>query len=245
MSTDWAGTESDALGRWRRMNERQRGLGGVADDSGVGLRSLTTLMSKADDAEDRDLIVIATTSDVDSMDEVVVPEGIDTSYFMANKSVFVDHRYNVEHRVGTIRTLDPWPSRDDFRGYRARIHMVENNPVADDLLNSARKGHGPGASIGFETVEAGPPSSEEKAKYSNGGREPSWVIRKSRMVELSLTFFPCNVSCQGVPMGSDGKRRGGVQDLVRKGLVTERSARIMGWRPTPEPAQTRLIIIDP
>lgn len=220
--------------RMARFREHVVVKGLARPDATLGISTLRTLTAKAEsDKGNRDYVVIATTPDIDGENEVVVPDGIDTAHFMRNKSVFLDHRYATEYCVGKVRRLSPYPSPTDFRGYTMRVHLFDE-PVPNGILKRAADGHGPGASIGFESIDRGPPTEAEVKRYG----KCSSIVRKCRLLEVSLTDFPCNVTCQ--QLGSaEAKRFMG--DLVTRGAIEPERAKSFGWDERP---RRRVVLLD-
>lgn len=137
------------------------------------------------------------TTDVDEEGDVVVPSGADTKYFPGPKrsglgdddtgvpTVYLNHNYNdLDHVIGKCRRMRAMP-----RGLRALTYIADTER-GDQVLSLIREGIIRGMSIGFRTVEAGPPSDEEKAKYGEGCTR---VVRTCNLVEYSITAMPMNV----------------------------------------------------
>jgi phage head maturation protease len=79
----------------------------------------------------------ATTDAVDLEKEVILPEGIDwQSYFAGNRTMFVDHEYDVLSAVGKCRSLK----------LTARLYTI-------------------GHSVVVQRIESGKPTKEEAARY--------------------------------------------------------------------------------
>lgn len=182
------------------------------------------------DRDNRDIVVMATTDDMDLEREVVVPEGADTGYFFRNRSIFVDHQYTADRMIGKLRSAAPRYKPDGTqKGWLIRVHVLDlpNNPLPDDILTAAE--HGIGASIGFEAKEYGPPTEQEMARFKS---QPRSVIRKWHWLETSLTFMPCNVACQSQVATVDDTRQAVLDELVTKGKIRRESARLLGLRDT-------------
>lgn len=140
---------------------------------------------------DRDVVVVATTDAVDLDREVVLPGGLDTSYLEQNRSIFKDHAYGVDDLVGRLRHIKPWPDPKSMRGLEVRFTVIDG-PQGDKILGLFRSGD-MGVSIGFEPLEYGPPTEEEQAKYPGA----KTIIRSAKLLELSVTPFPCNPEARG------------------------------------------------
>lgn len=175
----------------------------------------------------RDIVIVGTTEDIDLIGDVVVASGGDLSYLKANRSIFVDHAQDTPGCVAKLRSAAPYPSINDFRGWLFRLRVLElkGNPLCDDILTIAEEG-GIGASIGIVPTDQGPPTPLEVKLFSQNGEPPLNVIRKWKMLELSLTAFPMNVNCQSVQVVSSDteKRLSLLDELVMKGRIQRQSA---------------------
>lgn len=195
--------------------------------------------------EDNRLItVVINTDDVDLDREVVVPAGADVSYMLANRSVFVDHRYDIGSTVGKLRTLTPWPSAKDHRAWKAVVSMFKlpGNPLPDDILEMART-EGIGTSIGFDPIEFGSPTPDELQRFTRRGVSPDRIYRRWRMLEFSFTQIPCNVACQSERERVDDSRAARIEALVGKGRITVESAQKFGiGLKSPKPKR-RIVIV--
>lgn len=168
------------------------------------------------------LTVIANTDDIDLEGEVVVPGGADLSYFQANRSVFVDHQYGVGDLAGKMRNVARVLGDDgEIKAWKVSIAMT--GPLGPPMTEVARE-VGVGASIGFQAIEYGPPSRDEIERYARDGQSPSIIVRKWKWLELSLTHFPANVSCQTQLVEPGPDLRGRAREAVREGRVSPESA---------------------
>lgn len=138
----------------------------------------------------------ANTAAVDLEREVVVPTGLDVrTYFNANRNLFVDHRYDVLSAVAHCRsmTLDP-------TGWMCHGKFSEDmtNPYVRACVVLAKAGT-LAMSVGFEALDWGAPTIEEAKVYP--GVES--VVRKARVLEVSYTAMPMNVTCRQVATNMD------------------------------------------
>lgn len=172
----------------------------------------------------RTIEVIANTDDMDLDNEVVVPKGADTSYFLQNRSVFVDHKYDLEFHVGTLRGLDRHPSTKDQTAWKARVGVLGKPGMPDDILTTARE-VGIGVSIGFAPLNVREPTEAEAEKH---GGDLTSVVDSWKWLELSFTAMPCNVACQSMAMVEDDSKMGALEDLVVKGRISRASGYAFG-----------------
>lgn len=161
------------------------------DDVVLGVRaSVDPSAHLIQKANTLDVVGMATTDDVDSEGDVVLPDGADRTYIDRNRKVFVDHWTGTDNLVGTIRSMK-LVDKAGSRGWLVRVALIEAcsyTPLISELAATV----GIGFSIGFMPLEMGSPTAEEKAKYPGAER----IIRRWSWYELSFTAFPCNVSCQ-------------------------------------------------
>lgn len=151
------------------------------------------------DGGTHDILGIATTNDLDSSREVVLPEGADVTYFVQNRSVFVDHRYDMASCVGKLRVPSLRLAKNVHGvpyGWEVRIAMSKsaNQELVRDCMALAQDGIG--MSIGFRALDWGAPTADEAKRFPGA----QTIIRKWQWLELSLTPFPCNVACRGFAM---------------------------------------------
>jgi hypothetical protein len=174
----------------------------VSTDNPIGIKAgLWPVGRKAevkpkDSTRPLEVTCYANTAAVDLEREVVVPSGLDVrSYLGNNKNLFVDHRYDVLSAVAVCRsmTLDPsgWLCRGVF-------HEDMSNPYVKACVVLARAGT-LAMSVGFEALDWGAPTVEEAKAYP--GVES--VVRKARVLEVSYTAMPMNVTCRQVATNID------------------------------------------
>lgn len=180
------------------------------------------------EGDGRTVQAVANTDDIDLDDEVVVPSGLTPGYFAKNKSVFVDHMYDMGSYVGQLRELKAFPGEGDAqRGWLARVHMVDT-PLGNDVLTLCRE-TGLGVSIGFRATDYGPPTSDEKKRYTRNGITPKSVVRAGELLELSFTAMPANVSCRTLSIGeAKSAAMDQLDRLVVKGRIRRETAAAMG-----------------
>jgi len=130
---------------------------------------------------------LVSTDGVDMDGDVVIQDGIDTSYFWEAdaeagvRTVYLDHDYSMP--VGTCRNLTL--RSDGLYG----TTYVTRLPVGDEILTLVDEGILRGQSIGFRVQVADEPSAEERIRY---GAKCKRIIRKSTLLEYSVTAMPCN-----------------------------------------------------
>ena len=218
---------------------------GLGDDAKIGVAASFGENIRIGDSGQgyKDITVIVNTEELDLDDEVVLPSGGDMRYLDANKKVFADHQYDLEHTVGTLRDLKPYPSAKDHRAWKAIVRM-DTSPLAMTILRFARAGS-IGASIGFVADDVSGPNEEEAKRFTKGGRRPDSIVRKWRALEFSFTAMPCNVGCQSLAVHEcdDEVKRAAIEGLVTKGLIDKRLAADIGFRER-KPARRVVVLED-
>jgi len=145
-----------------------------------------------------EILCYATRATVDLEGEVVLPEGGDvTSYFAKNRTLFVDHEYDILSAVGKCRSLKMTPD-----GWLCRSALVKStdNPKRNAVQALAEAGN-IGHSIGMEVLDVSPPGADERKKYP----EARGIIRAWRLLEVSYTAIPMNGDCQSEMMEAGEK----------------------------------------
>lgn len=161
----------------------------------------------------------AETIDLDG--DVVQLAGIDTTYFLGAddesgvRTVYLDHDY--ARPVGTCRKL-----KMTSDGLYAQTYITKL-PIGDEVLTLVSEGIIRGMSIGFRSIESSEPSLDEMVKY---GADCNRVIRKSLLLEYSLTPMPCN---------PDAMMQ--LQSLVAKSRIRQKTADLIKpqlYQPQPQ-----------
>lgn len=184
----------------------------LPEDAPVGIFATFNTKAVIDTSKGNDdIVVIATTDDVDLDDEVVLPQGCDWSYLKRNKKLFVDHKYDIEHCVASYRTMVPYPSAQAIKGWQLRGRLFSDLPYpAAEAVRKIAEQDGIGISIGFLALDYGPPTADERIKYPGA----SSIVRKSKLLEASFTCLPCNVSCQTLRVSVDESKAAAIAPHV-------------------------------
>lgn len=206
------------------IRQRHRHLGG---DAAIGRLSVHGKDVKV--GAERTLTGVATTEDIDLDTEVIVQDGCDASYFMRNKTVFLDHVYDFEHSVGKVRTVNLKTDRSGKRIVARSISvMVRKGALGDEILRVAGD-IGIGFSIGFNATDYGMPTDDEKAMYTKGGKAPARIVREWQWLETSFTCMPCNVSCQVDGAGQvDDSKAAALSRMVKLKAIRRGTAEMLG-----------------
>lgn len=190
------------------------------------------------EGDGRTLQMVATTNEIDCVDEVVVPGGADRSYFEKNGMVFVDHWYDVNSVAGALRSVTPFSNLSTgLSGYTVRVRVLPNE-IGNTVLTIANEA-GIGCSIGFIAQNYGPPTAEERKRY--GDRVKS-VVRAWEWRELSFTAMPCNVSCRTMTTTEDDSRKSLIESLIVKGKISREGAYKLGFREAKKKSVIRVMI---
>lgn len=166
--------------------------------------------------------VSAAVPDMDG--EVVLPDGLDMTYFPRSvKSVYFSHNYQ-DMPVGTCRNL---AVRDGGTTLFATTYILDNER-GNDLLTAMEGGAVNGFSIGFKATDYGPPSMDEMLAYG----ECNTIIRKGVLIEYSITPMP---ACPAA-----------LVEMVSKGMIHRASAVAFGLDDAPKRRffRARSIVVD-
>jgi HK97 family phage prohead protease len=185
--------------------------GAVAKDGEVRIKA-ATIKTPTIDRDQRLVKGLVSVAVPDLDNEVVVPSGLDTSYFPEKvKAVYFSHNYG-ELPVGTCRAMSV---KDSGRSLYAATYILPG-ARGDDLLTAMEHEAINGFSVGFMPVEYGPPTPEETKAYGLH----DCIVRKGLLLEYSVTPMPCNPDA--------------LVELVSKSLIHRSSAVAFGLPDTPE-----------
>lgn len=184
------------------------------------------------DAADRMVSFVATTEDLDVDDEVVIAGGVDPkSYFFTNKSVFIDHQYDIANFIGNARRVLPRPDAKSPTAWVVQVRLHKAHQYTPTIMELAADGL-IGSSIGFARQEGGRPTADEVKRYSKGGREPAMIARRWEWIEQSITAMPANVSAQAI--GFEDAKAIMLDELTTKGRVPRPLAVALGLPDSPK-----------
>lgn len=180
-------------------------------DFRVKVGQITGVKGKAPDVDtaSRTVSGIISTTTPDNDGEVVLPSGLDMSYFPKRvKTVYLYHDY--EKPVGKCRRME---LRD---GSLWASTYITSTALGEDVLKMMDEGVINGFSIGFATKAYGPPTNDEEDEYG----EHHTIHREGRLYEYSITPMPCNPDA--------------LVSMVNKGTIHRSSAVACGLEDTPE-----------
>lgn len=211
---------------------------GLKDDAAVGTFS-PSLRVESVNRSNRIVWVTATTTDIDSDQEVVVASGADPkSRFFSLKNVFVDHHYDTGSFIGKMRkTLPVYGMGGEQNGWKVQfeVYPLTKSEYADDILTIAER-NGLTVSIGMQGYDFGKTTNAEKMKYRQGSVVPISIVRTYNWLELSTTMMPANLSCRQIGHGDDlvigeeaMKRIDLFDNLLCKGEIKRATADALGF----------------
>ncbi len=188
----------------RPLVERIKARHGLSADAKVGIFGCFDTKAAMDtERGNNDVVAMASTDGIDLDEEVVLPEGGDLSYVTTNRKLFVDHCYDIEYAVASLRSITAVKSGGKQRGWSIRSRLLQGDiHKAARIVESICQQDGIGMSIGFIADDAGRPDATEAKAYP-GAKS---IVRKWKMLEISFTCLPCNVSCQTMAGTQDGSK---------------------------------------
>ena len=140
------------------------------------------------DGENGDVFIVravANTAAVDLDDEVVLPEGADTSYFFGTRAIYLNH--NTADAVGRLISAS---KVKEPRGWRWMIQfsVTGATSLGRDTRSLIRERIINGVSIGFIARKYGRPTPDETRAFGVHRN----IVRDWLWLETSLTPMPCN-----------------------------------------------------
>lgn len=185
----------------------------------------------------RTFSAIATTAYADLVDEVVVPEGLDTTYIAANRAVLWNH----DSGTPIARLRNP-PTLVKFGAGKAwRIAAtMSRSAFAGEVWSMMREGVVSGVSIGFVPDEVGRPTREEEEQY---GAHRS-IVRRGRMVEVSVVAIPANVQARIDGMVEAPGEEERVELAVAAGALSRKSADLILKSLAPRVKRRTIVLLD-
>lgn len=151
--------------------------------------------------------VSVATPDMDN--EVVIPGGLDRSYFPKMvKSVYYGHDYS-KKPIGVCRSMTV---KDGGRAMYCSTYILPG-AEGDDLLTAIEHGAINGFSVGFTAEDYGPPTKEEVKEYGHCDT----IVRRGKLIEYSIVAMPCcpaalmDLAAKSLIHRSSVERFGGVE----------------------------------
>lgn len=212
-------------------------------DAGLGPTSAVGVSSRRAKAENinrstRLMWVTATTSDVDTDREVIVPEGCDpASYWLKTKGVFIDHAHDMGSAVATMqnRPLPTFGAGGLQNGWKVQLALLKSSPHAPTVMELAESGN-LFSSIEVVGLDFGKTTNAEKVRYKQDEHVPMTIVRTWQWMGLTLTLIPANAKCRQLGYVEDAavseqalKALGEVDRLICKGRVRKETADLMGF----------------
>lgn len=180
---------------------------------------------------------LATYSNLDCDDEVVLSNGLDFSLFLRYKAIYNDHNYGTRNVVATLRRMNPVKGiGNDVVGWKIRTRLIDTDRFDDSARVLELTRHGAmGFSIGFVPIDRSAPTAEERKKYPGA----NLITRQAAVFEVSATPMPCNMSCAGVEVVADEGKAARLQSMVTKGMTWAREP--LNWY---KPDKRTIYIVD-
>lgn len=187
----------------------------LGKDADVAIRTIGGAIDTS--ADGREFTCIANTAAVDLDNEVVIPEGADTSYLKRFGSILFNHNSSLP--VGSIRTVT------NSGGKWAVVAAFASTAFASDVRTLVKEGCIKGVSIGFCRTSAGTPTKEEIATYG----DCNYITREWTWLELSVTPIPCNPDA--MILAAKAIKSGRIAPVWDEILEREQSRRLESKRP--------------
>ncbi len=140
------------------------------------------LVEYKQDEDKREFTAIISTSDVDLVNEVLLPDGANIKSFKNNPMVLLNHDRNLP--IGRAPNI-----RRQGNGLVAKGFIGKNIERINDTWELVKQGIISGVSVGFIEVDSRTPSFEDKKMF---GKNVQRVITRWILKEFSFVVFPCN-----------------------------------------------------
>ena len=143
---------------------------------------------KMSDTGDRTFTAVINTDTLDRDDEVVLPEGMNSSEFDKSPTVFWNHDYSkpIARCMKLRRGMTEWMA-DAKLADKPAGHMGDWFP--DEVYSLIKQGIVNGTSIGFIPTETRQPTQKDLDRW---GPKTRRVISKWKLLEFSVTPLPSN-----------------------------------------------------
>lgn len=175
------------------------------------------------DVQRREVRGIVSTTAIDNDNEVVVPSGMDCTYFPDSvKTVYLSHDYTKP--VGKCTRL--WLAKGGKAMYATTY--LSQTPLGEDTLTMMNEGVIEGFSITFIPQDFGAPTQKEMAEYGKG-KDFRSIVRKGKLIEFSITPMPCNPEA----------KMSRIEKALSQGLIRRDSAVAFGLPESPKRKQWR------
>lgn len=162
------------------------------------------------DEENRIVKGIVSTAAIDGDNEVVIPRGLDRSYFPTTfQTVYLGH--DVTKLVGACRTMF-------FSSGGRKMHAttyLSKTALGEDTFTMMKEGVIRGFSITFLPIDIGSPTQKEIEDYGRGKSFRS-IVRSGKLFDYVITPRPCNDEA--------------LVGMLSKGLIRRESAVAFGMK---------------
>ena len=132
----------------------------------------------------KEFTAIISTNDVDSYDEVLLPEGLNAKKFATNPIILFNH--NRDMPIGKSLSI-----RKSGNGLVAKGKLAEGILEIDNIWKLIKQGILKGVSVGFRVIEERKPTPEDIKLF---GKKVRNVISKWSLMEFSVVSLPANQS---------------------------------------------------
>jgi len=187
------------------------------------------------DMKERQFFGTVNTPRVDMDREVVLPSGIDRSYFPDTvRAVYLNHDYGCP--IGKCRNLAGGAS------FIRALTRMASTQLATDVLTMIAEGVINGLSIGFTRTDSGPLTADEARVYPGA----TSIVRKWRCIEYSVTAMPCNPDAT-IDTKSMDRKMMTVERLLSAERIFAPSARAAGFSVGPKMYRlhpVRAVVLD-
>lgn len=165
---------------------------------------LPARLTKGADPNGPDVIATITCETVDADNEVVLAGGADLSRFRKNPVIQLCHAYGKPGEYYPLPVGKALWVRQEGPALIAGIRFARTSAMGREVTGLFEESVLSAFSIGFQSLEASPPTKEEKRAHPDWA-DASMVHRRWKLLETSVVGIPSNPDALGVYVAKGGK----------------------------------------
>ncbi len=165
---------------------------------------LPARLTKGTDPNGPDVVAVITCETVDADNEVVLAGGADLSRFRKNPVIQLCHSYGKPGEYYPLPVGKALWVRQEGPALIAGIRFARTSAMGREVTGLFEESVLSAFSIGFVSLEASPPTKEEKRTHPEWA-DASLIHRRWKLLEVSAVGIPSNEDALGVYVAKGGK----------------------------------------